>query len=279
MSLTDRPRFLRLLLLVAQRADLTIVARVRSAVGGLALLHGFEILLWLDLRRAAPNLPPIPYPSVPILGPPTATLQTVLFVFWTTAAFLFACGVWVRTMGLLLATLIGYILVCDQALTTNHGYLIFLEVALLTTATATRDGNSVAYWPIVLGKCLLSIVYGFAAASKLNGDFLAGNVLAVVLGHESVVPLPEVLLTQSFLQAIGVGLIVTELFLAFGLWFEITRRLATVIGIGLHLTAHLTFPFSFINELSFLQIGAGMLVLYPFFYVRPSLSQGATDPV
>jgi hypothetical protein len=262
--------------LIRLRSSAAAINPVRCGIGLLAFLHAFEMLLWLNLRAATPDLPLIPYPHLAFLAPPPAALVTPIIMIWTTSAFLFAFGVRPRLTGAIVTAVMAYILVCDQALTTNHGYLIMLEVLLLTIAASTRHGQTIARWPLFLAMCLLSLVYAFAAAAKLNSDFLSGAVLRVVLGQDSLVMLPQALLHDTALRLISLAAIATELFLAVGFWNTRTRAPAAAIGACLHVSIQFVFPFNLLNAISFLQVGGAMVMMYPLFFLSCANSANRT---
>jgi hypothetical protein len=239
---------------------------VRFAVGLLSVLSAFEMLLWLQVRARTPDLPAVPYPGMAWLSAPPPALDVPFFVVWASAAMLFAFDRFSRVTGVLTVLAMGYILACDQALTNNHGYLLALEVGLLTIAAWTRDGDTVARWPVVLVMCLLSIVYAFAAISKLNDDFLSGSVIHVVLGNGSLLPVPAALTAPESLRVMAVLVIATELGLGVGLWLRRTRLAAAAVGTAMHCLTILVFPYGVVNVISFVQIGGAMLAVYPLFF-------------
>jgi hypothetical protein len=234
---------------------------VRGAIGVLSALCALESFAVLAARGGAGVIPWLP-------GLPVPGALAPFFGAWFCAALLFAAGVAPRLAGLVAVALAGYTMALDQSLTTNHGYLLWLEVGLLTLAAWTRQGDTVARWPLALLQYLLSIVYFFAAVSKLNPDFLSGAVLGVQVGRGSLVPLPEALLSGLALHVLAAGLIATEIFLAFGLWGRRTCRAAVAVGVLLHASAFLFFPFSLGNWIAFAQIGGGAVALYPLFIRR-----------
>ena len=94
---------------------------------------------------------------------------------------------------------------------------------------ARRKGpaTSVAYWPQLLIVTQVSVVYLFAALSKMQPNFLSGDALLNFVRWE---PSFLVLLTLSVLTP------VTELFIAIGLLMNRFRGLAVVAGLALHLS-------------------------------------------
>lgn len=145
----------------------------------------------------------------------------------------------------------------------QHLYLIGSICLILLVNTAVPE----------LLKAQLTIVYAFAAITKLNEAFLSGTVI-----YASAVNRPfwhNVLAFEPafwFLVALSAAAIATEAFLAFALWMRRLRWFALVVGVGFHAVMLILMtedPASFLrlSIFSFL-----MLVLYiPFF--RPELDR------
>ncbi len=86
----------------------------------------------------------------------------------------------------------------------------------------------VPYWPAFLLKVQITTVYAFTAVSKLNEQYLSGEVI----GHHlrDWVPVPV-----SLLPALAIGSVCAELFLSVALWIPGLRLVAFLIGASLHL--------------------------------------------
>jgi hypothetical protein len=111
----------------------------------------------------------------------------------------------------------------------------------------------------------LSVCYFFAALSKLNPVFLDGSALASWVRW----PLPE-----SMFGIMAVGTVVTELFLALGLWWRPTRVLAAAVGVGLHLSIVLGMKEQTVPLIAFT---LACVPTYALFLTRPSL-RGTANP-
>ena len=85
-----------------------------------------------------------------------------------------AAGKAVPVTGTLLAALVGYVLTLDQQTYSNHLYLLSLLSVLLALAHTERHREPA----LTLLRWQLVVVYAFAAASKVNADFLSGRVIA-----------------------------------------------------------------------------------------------------
>ena len=145
-------------------------------------------------------------------------------------------------------------------------------VLLLTLADAgaglsvKRAQRPVIRWPVFLLMMQVSVVYGFAAITKLNTEFLSGRVLAGVL-HEGILSFPDVLRTREFLGAVALAAVFVELFLAIFLWSPRFRPTAFILGLGLHAT--MTLFMAPTGELFVFSLE--MLALYPLFLTHGQL--------
>src|SRR6185369_9344845 len=101
--------------------------------------------------------------------------------------------------------------------------LLTLIVLLIALAGPETRSESVLYWPILLLKLQLSIVYLFAALSKLNSQYLSGFMLAPNFRKSLMFP-PRVL------SAFAAASILVEVFLAFALWSMRLRKPAVING-------------------------------------------------
>lgn len=84
-------------------------------------------------------------------------------------------------------------------------------------------------------KLQLSIVYFFAAASKLNLIYLSGAVLVINMRDGRVLQLPEVLQRWEVMAPLVLVSVFLEFFLAFAFWSPRYRSAALLLGIGFHL--------------------------------------------
>jgi hypothetical protein len=165
--------------------------------------------------------------------------------------------------------------VLDQQTYSNHLYLFFLIMLLLTLADsgaalsvdALRTGKRdyVVGWPILLLKFQVSLVYGFSALAKLTPQFLSGEVLSQTLKQHGWLTFPYSWRGPQLLTALAVSAIVVEIFIAFGLWKRNLRWVAVLAGVTLHI-----FIVSMLDS-SRLSLGIfalEMLALYPLFFQR-----------
>jgi predicted DCC family thiol-disulfide oxidoreductase YuxK len=228
-----------------------IVTRAVSprAAGVARILVGIACLL--KALEVAPALVRLQDPAtlrLPILAdvPTLADLPSSLVILaWVAAAATFAVGIRTGWAGIALAAILAGVLVSDQQLYSNHLYLLTLLVGLLTIGRAGaaisgdarlgRGRSEIPVWPLQLIRIQVSIVYFFAAVSKLNAAYLSGSVVAMTLRTDGPLALPEGFRTFEVMFAASLLAILLELFLAAALWLPRWRRTAFVIGLGMHL--------------------------------------------
>jgi predicted DCC family thiol-disulfide oxidoreductase YuxK len=227
--------------LVERRVSPRIAGWVRIVVGlaaGLSVMESAPILA----RLHASEMLRIPFVEG---GPTIVDLPLLLVVaLWVAAAALFTVGLRTTLAGVVLTGTLAGALLADQQLYTNHLYLLTLLVALLTLARAGsalsvdarlgRGRHEVPDWPLQLMRIQVSIVYAFAALSKINGVYLSGSVVAAMLRHDGPLAMPVGWRTFEVMAAAAMLAILVEGFLAVALWLPRWRRTAFVVGLILH---------------------------------------------
>ena len=174
-------------------------------------------------------------------------LVVVVLSVWFVGAVLMTLGSKVGLSGSALLASIVFSLGLDQQAYSNHLYLMTWLVLLLVIAdagagmTITRHNRPVVRWPVILMMLQASVVYDFAAITKLNEEFLSGRVLVGVL-NDGLIQFPEELRTPQFLMPLAVATVFVELFLAIFLWMPGLRPAAFILGLGLHLSIVLLMP-------------------------------------
>lgn len=213
------------------------IGAARIGVGIAAMLAAVE----LSSPLADLNDPTVVrMPRFEVIGDiPTGAVVPFL-VLWMFAGLAFCLGWNTRPAGALLIGFLGYVLLLDQQLYANHLYLLTLMILLLTLAQsdaslsirARRHGGreTIPAWPVVLMRAQVSVVYAFAASSKLNLPYISGAVLLL----NSPVPGIEALPHWVFIAA-AVASVAVEAFLAVAFWIRRFRSGAVVVGVGFHL--------------------------------------------
>jgi hypothetical protein len=235
----------------------------RIGIGLAALCRAF-IALPVLLRLADDDV--IRAPVFTWMPEPSTTMAWVVVSLWVVSSVLVVLGYSLPISGTLLVACLVWMLTFDLQTYSNHVYLMAWLVLLLVVADAgvarsiKPASRPVASWTLALIMLQTSIVYGFSAVTKLNDEFLTGEVLAGVL-RGGVVPFPEALRTPEVLGPLAVMTVLVEAFLAFGLWIPRLRRIAYVLGIGLHAAIPLLMP----DTLELLVFSVLMLSTYPLF--------------
>jgi len=222
-------------------------------------------------RLLNPIIVQLPYfewlPRLPVSALP------VFIGAWVIASAAFLLGWKTRVAGAIITWLSGYTLLFDQQLYSNHLYLFFLIVLLLTVADSgaalsldsllkgSRD--TVAGWPALLLMVQVSVVYGFSAMAKLTPQYLSGDVLSQTLKRQGWLVFPFSWRSAQVLSVLAVSAIVLELFIAFGLWNKRLRWFAVVGGVALHAFILTTLDSS---RLSLGVFALEMFALYPLFF-------------
>jgi hypothetical protein len=239
------------------------IGLTRIVVGLAAVVRAFVALPVL-LELTQPRF--IKAPLLDWMPPVTVPLVWSIVLVWVLSAVLFALGWRVGLTGPVLLACLVVVLIIDLQTYSNHVYLMAWLVLLLVVADAgagrsiSAPTRQVARWTVLLVVLQISIVYLFSGFTKLNDDFLSGRVLAGVL-RGGLVPFPDALRTPAVLIPVSVVTVLVEVFLAFGLWVPRFRRLAFVLGIGLH--AGITLLISDTGEL--LVFSLLMVATYPLF--------------
>lgn len=205
------------------------IARVGLGVATLVI----ALENWMLLRLVAEGR--YAMPALTWLPPPTEVTASVYLAVAISAAVAITVGVRVTAAATVSTALSCLLLVWDQQTFSNHLWLALVLVALLapTHAAPRNPGISAAAlhqpprWPTTLMKTQLTVCYAFAALSKLNCSFLSGHPLAEWTRWD---------LPWSLAFSLSVSTVVVELFLAVGLWFRRPRRLAVILGFGLHVS-------------------------------------------
>ena len=252
------------------RADARKLAVARITVS--ICSFGFVWENWRLLSRLLnPIIIQLPYfewvPRLPVRAVP-------LFIgLWVIASTAFLLGWMTRVAGAMITCLSAYTLVLDQQLYSNHLYLFFLIVLLLTVADSgvalSLDSlrkpkrHTVTGWPALLLMLQVSLVYCFSALAKLTPGFLSGDVLSRTLKQQGWLAFPGSWRNPEMLTALALTAIVLELFIAFGLWYTRLRWLAAIGGVALHVFILATLDSS---RLSLGVFALEMFALYPLFF-------------
>ncbi len=234
---------------------------IRFVIGAVCLLRSIEEYRVMS-RVLKPTLMRFPvFEWVPAL---TMRQAAVVLAVWFVAAFAFMIGWKTRLTGLVLAATMGFTLILDQQLYFSHLYLLSLIVLLLTLAEIGRPGESqsVWRWPILLLQIQLSIVYFFAAVTKLNSVYLNGYMLGAMMRAD----LQQWISYPGVLPALAVGSIVIELILAGIFWIPRLRKIGVVVGVLFHLSMVLTLSPGGAGQLAI--FATACISIYPLYFLQ-----------
>ncbi len=174
----------------------------------------------------------------------------LFLVAWLLSLLLFTVGWRARVTGGAAFLAVTYYLAVDEQLYANHVYLLAALLLLFVLADSGaavsvderrgRGRPTVPRWPVFLLMAQVAVVYGFATLSKLNGDWLSGDVLAVNMVRLGSLDLPSALDRQGVFVVLAVGTVLVEGFLAFAFYVPRLRRVAVPVGVAFHLGIILT---------------------------------------
>ena len=238
------------------------VAIVRASLGVAAIINAVEVSRILravaEGRLRFPVLESLPAPSNAAVAA-YLVLAIVAGLAMTVGLHTIPAAVTTTVLGLAA-------LMWDQQAYSNHRLLVTLLVAYLAFARSDRawavsrhDGALVPWWPQLLMMTQLSICYFFAAFAKINPVYLPGDVFTEWLWIE--VP-------AAVLPVLAVGSVVTEFFLAFGLWFRSTRYAAAAAGLALHVSIVVLMAD---DNLVLFAFAMACVPVYGLFLTRPSV--------
>ena len=237
------------------------VRLIQRVIGAMCLLRVIE-----EYRVMSRVLKPqsIHFPVIEGLPFLSQGQAAILLAVWCGAALAFTIGWKTRFSGFVLAAVMGYTLLIDQQLYASNLYLLCLIVLLLTLAEVGKpsESNFVWRWPMLLLQIQLSIVYFFAAVTKVNSVYLNGYMLGSNLRKE----FPAAVFAPGMLTTLAVASIVIELFLAGAFWVRGLRKAAVVVGVLFHVTMVLTITPEVAAQL--IVFAVACIAIYPLFFLQ-----------
>ena len=244
--------------------DALPVVFARAVVGLACVVRAFEG--WrFGSRVLAPDT--LKAHILPGLTVPPEVLW-LLIPAWAVSAILFSLGLALRVSGSVLTLCLFSMLLMDEQLYSNHLYLLSLEVLLLTLAGGPppwrAKAATVPAWPVWLLKYQLSVVYLFAAVTKIVPTYLSGAVLFLTLKKEGFFAFPQPLRTLPVLSILAAASIMVEIFLALALWSPKYRKVGAITGALFH-TA-LTLLIISDATLQLVVFSLAVLAIYPLYF-------------
>lgn len=234
---------------------------IRFVIGAICLLRSIEEYRLMSKVLSSHSMRFPIFEWIPAL---TKGPAVFLLILWFLAALAFTIGWRTRVVGLILTAVMGCTLVLDQQYYSSHLYLLCLIVLLLTLAETGRpsDSLSVWRWPILLLQIQLSLIYFFAAVTKLNAVYLSGYMLGANFRRN----IPAIAFNPRLLSVMSVTSIVVELALAVSFWIKDLRKGAVVVGVLFHFTIVATLAPAVAGQLAL--FAAACIAIYPLFFVK-----------
>ena len=231
--------------------------------------------------------------SIPVwkwIGDPILPLWLIHLLFFLLALGLaaFAFGYMMRLAHVLILIILSLLFAQDMVMPRAYGVLAYIQWFLLFLAPyddmgvrPDNPGRS-ASWQTFLLRLQFTSVYFFTVIAKLAAGqgWLTGETLYRILNSPryGLWLLSQWGVSRELCISLSVGTLAMEWFVAFGLWFEKTRKLAILVCVFLHLSMALTLRVSVLFHL--LMIGHLLLFassksrhtkpLYPSDQARPS---------
>jgi hypothetical protein len=245
--------------LLARRVSMRSLALLRILAGPVVLLHLRPFLVDAAHGRIYRDVFSQPYVSwYPQL--PRSLYITLLWI-GAAAAIAMSAGLWIRLTTATTFAIVAYNLFLSTTHFHNNRAYLFIILAGLAVAPCGRELSIDAWarrrrglppldptapgWPLWLLRFEASAIYGASGLSKLlNPDWFGGAVTwdRVVQSKDKLTatPLPGWVvsaLTDRTLHVYAAKLIVlTELFIAVGLWWRGTRYAAVWVAVCFHLS-------------------------------------------
>ena len=223
---------------------------------------------------------------------PSGMTYVIVLTLMMAAGFFIIVGYKTRWALIVALTAGGFHLSLNQFWYGNNRYFLLLSLLLLCFSPCDRalslDANLrkpyawAPTWTLTIIRLQMTLIYlASATAKSLDADWRSGRVLwdrGVHLATEALRmtdQIPHGLMTlvsnRQFMEVLTIAVLSHEYFLAFGLWFVPTRRLAIWVGIIFHgyiEAAHSVLAFSYLS------LGTYFLVISPYkqnraFYYHP----------
>jgi hypothetical protein len=239
------------------------IGRILLATGALLTCQeSAELLTTLQGGR-------ITTPVATALPGATSVPVDLWFSTMVAACILLALGVLTPACTAVIASGNVALMAVDLQLYSNHRFLLVLLCLWFTWAQSDRalsvrarlrDGRAaqtVPWWPQLLVIASVSSCYLFAGLSKLNPEFLSGDLIAR-LGPAWLPAEPAAWMTVP-----------TEIFIGVGLWWHVTRRWSLLVGVGLHVSISVLLG----TPLIFLSFALLCFSAYPLVWSWPRLAQ------
>jgi len=245
-----------------EERDALVLGLLRLALSALLFFNGLRLVL--ELMRDGYFADYFHVPLIPEQWLPDRSGYQLLLFVQALAALLAFVGIWPRE-SLLAASGLGlYFLLCDRLQYHNNRYALLLLGSLLAFTPCDRSfllaygrGHTLPLEQRIaptyarrLFQIQVTLVYlGSTGGKLLDADWRSGQVLfhrfaeAPGIAASHGFPLPAwvlVILTSTWFASLAAkAAIASELFIALGIWFSRTRRLALWLGVIFHVSIEL----------------------------------------
>jgi Vitamin K-dependent gamma-carboxylase len=269
--------------LLGRRVSMRSLALLRVLVGPVALLHLRPFVVGALQGRIYRDAFYEPYASwYPELPRP---LYGTLLAVGVVAAVAMSLGLYTRVATAATFGVVAYNLFLSTThVHSNRAYLVIV-LAALSVVPCGRELSVDAWlrarrglpafdlrspaWPLWLLRFEAAAVYGASGMSKLvDGDWFGGTVtwhrIVQVRDRLDASPLPgwavSLLANRSFHTVAAKVIVLTELFIAVGLWWRATRYAAVWVAVGFHVAIQLS---ASVEVFSYLAIAALVIWAVP----------------
>ncbi|MEO8903658.1 MAG: HTTM domain-containing protein [Polyangiaceae bacterium] len=268
--------------LLTEERDAYVLGLLRLALSVLVLLNGGRLILQLYSGGYFGDFFHIP--MVPESWLPASSGYALILGVQALAALCAFLGLWPREALFTASTLGLFVLALDRLQYHNNRYALLLLAFLLSFAPCDRSFMIARRPPHTLPEpervaptfarrlfqIQVSLVYlGSACGKLLDPDWRGGQVLFVRWATAGNVTLPHWLLllmsSTLFASLAAKVAISTELFIALGLWFPRTRRLALWVGVWFHISIELS---AHVELFSWLMVAAYLAFVTPELHER-----------
>ena len=269
--------------LLGRRVSMRALALLRIMAGAIALAHLWPFVA--DARAGVIYRDAFYEPYVAWYPELSRPLYLALLALGVVAAVAMSLGLLTRVATAATFGVVTYNLFLSTThFHSNRAYLVIVLAALAVVPCGRElsvdawlrarrglpalDPRSPA-WPLWLLRFEAAVVYGASGLSKLvDGDWFGGTVtwhrMVQVRDQLEASPLPgwavSLLLDRSFHTFAAKAIVLTELFIAVGLWWRGTRYAAVWVAVAFHLAIQFT---ASVQIFSFLGIAALVIWAVP----------------
>ncbi|HKO47088.1 MAG TPA: HTTM domain-containing protein [Polyangiaceae bacterium] len=247
----------------AEERDALVLGLLRLGISTLLFFNGLRMIL--ELSRGGYFAGYFHLPMIPEQWLPSQTGYQLLLGLHALAALCAFVGFYPREALLTASSLGLYFLACDRLQYHNNRYALLLLGFLLAFTpcdrsfslirgrahTLPREQRSAPTFARRLFQIQVSLIYlGSTCGKLLDADWRSGQVLFMRYAHapefclQHGLPVPSwamAILTSAWFASVAARAAITsELFIALGIWWAPTRRLALWLGVVFHIGIELT---------------------------------------